>query len=68
MHGMQCLFDPWIQDPEWFFPDLGSWIPTPFFSPLSFVAVSDQGFGMAKNQDPGSGIKIPDPQHWYKLS
>jgi hypothetical protein len=22
---------------------------------------------MAKNQDPGSGIKIPDPQHWYKL-
>ncbi len=22
---------------------------------------------MAKNQDPGSGIKIPDPQLWYKL-
>ncbi len=22
---------------------------------------------MAKNQDPGSGINIPDPQHWYKL-
>jgi hypothetical protein len=27
----------------------------------------DPGSGMAKNQDPGSGIKIPDPQHWYKL-
>ena len=39
-----------------------------FFSPLSFVAVLDPGSGMAKNQDPGSGIKIPDPQLWYKLS
>jgi hypothetical protein len=28
----------------------------------------DPGSGMAKNQDPGSGIKIPDPQLWYKLS
>jgi hypothetical protein len=28
----------------------------------------DPGSGMAKNQDPGSGINIPDPQHWYKLS
>jgi hypothetical protein len=46
---------------------------TNFFSLLSFVAVfgsgiQDPGFGMAKNQDPGSGINIPDPQHWYKLS
>ncbi len=24
----------------------------------------DPGSGMAKNQDPGSGINIPDPQHW----
>ena len=39
---------------------------TNFFSPLSFVAVLDPGSGMAKNQDPGSGIKIPDPQLWYK--
>jgi hypothetical protein len=31
---------------------------TNFFSPLSFVAVSDPGSGMAKNQDSGSGIKI----------
>jgi hypothetical protein len=35
---------------------------TNFFSPLSFVAVF--GSGMGKNQDPGSGINIPDPQHW----
>ncbi len=31
------------------------------FSPFSFVAVL--GSGMGKNQDPGSGINIPDPQH-----
>jgi hypothetical protein len=42
---------------------------TNFFSPLSFVAVfgsgiRDPGSGMGKNQDPGSGINIPDPQHW----
>jgi hypothetical protein len=34
-----------------------------FFSPLSFVAVFDPGSGMGKNQDPGSGINIPDPPH-----
>ncbi len=37
---------------------------TNFFSPLSFVAVF--GSGMDKNQDPGSGINIPDPQHVKK--
>jgi hypothetical protein len=41
---------------------------TKFFSPLSFVAVFGSGIrdprsGMGKNQDPGSGINIPDPQH-----
>jgi hypothetical protein len=38
-----------------------------FFSPLSFVAVF--GSGMGKNQDPGSGsgINIPDPQHWVQI-
>jgi hypothetical protein len=41
---------------------------TNFFSPLSFVAVLDPGTGIrdseiGKNQDPGSGINIPDPQH-----
>ncbi len=38
---------------------------TNFFSPHSFVAgyvVMDSGSGMGKNQDPGSGINIPDPQ------
>jgi hypothetical protein len=44
---------------------------TNFFSPLSFVVVfgsgiRDPGSGMGKNQDPGSGINIPDPQHWEK--
>jgi hypothetical protein len=39
------------------------------FSPLSFVTVfgseiRDPGSGMGKNQDPGSGIDIPDPPHW----
>jgi hypothetical protein len=24
----------------------------------------DPGSGMGKNQDPGSGINIPDPHHW----
>jgi len=43
---------------------------TNFFSPLSFVAVFGSGIrnpgsGMGKNQDPGSGINIPDPQLWY---
>ncbi len=33
-------------------------MPTNFFSPLSFVAVF--GSGKGKNQDPGSGINIPD--------
>jgi len=41
---------------------------TNFFSPLSFVAVLDPGSGMAKNQDPGSGIKILDPKLLHKLS
>jgi hypothetical protein len=41
-----------------------------FFSPLSFVPVfgsgiRDPGSGMGKNQDPGSGINIPDPQHCF---
>jgi hypothetical protein len=43
-----------------------------FFSPLSFVAVFGSGIRhpgsvMGKNQDPGSGINIPDPPHCYPL-
>jgi hypothetical protein len=46
-------------------------LTTKFFSPLSFVAVfgsgiRDPGSGMGKNQDPGSGINIPDPPHCEK--
>jgi len=26
--------------------------------------IRDPGSGMGKNQDPGSGINIPDPPHW----
>jgi hypothetical protein len=37
---------------------------TNFFSPLSFIAVFGLGSGMGKNQDPRSGINIPDPHHW----
>jgi hypothetical protein len=48
-----------------FFPDprSGSRIqdPKPIFSPLTFVAVL--GSGKGKNQDPGSGVNIPDPPH-----
>ncbi len=41
------------------------------FSPLSFLPVfgseiRDPGSGMVKNQDRGSGINIPDPQHWLR--
>jgi hypothetical protein len=32
------------------------------FTPL-FLLLLDLGSGMGKNQDPKSGINIPDPQH-----
>ncbi len=45
---------------------------TNFISPLSFLLfldpgswIRDPGSGMGKNQDPESGINIPDPQHWF---
>jgi hypothetical protein len=52
-------------------PDLDQHQNIIFISSLSFVAVfgsgiRDPGSGMGKNQDPGSGINIPDPQHCYK--
>jgi hypothetical protein len=39
-----------------------------FLKPLSFVVdfgsgIRDPGSGMGKNQDPGSGINIPNPAH-----
>ncbi len=30
--------------------------------------IRDPGSGMGKNQDPGSGINIPDPQHWLSVT
>ncbi len=35
-----------------------------FFSTSLLLLFLDPGSGMGKNQDPGSGINIPDPQHW----
>ncbi len=37
-----------------------------FFTPLfcSCFWIRDPGSRIGKNQDPGSGINIPDPQHW----
>ncbi len=42
---------------------------TNFFHPLFCCCfwIRDPRFGMGKNQDPGSGIKIPDPQHWMGI-
>ncbi len=33
------------------------------FHPSLLLLFLDPGSEMGKNQDPGSGIKIPDPQH-----
>ncbi len=38
---------------------------TKLFTPLLLLLFLDPGSGMGKNQDPGSGINIPDPQHWF---
>jgi hypothetical protein len=39
---------------------------TNFFFHLSLLLLFlDPGSGLGKNQDPGSGINIPDPQHCY---
>jgi hypothetical protein len=39
---------------------------TNFFLLLILLPLLDPGFGMEKNQDPGSGINIPDPQQCQK--
>ncbi len=38
-----------------------------FFHPSFFLLfwIWDPEFGMGKNQDPGSGINIPDPPHCF---
>ncbi len=35
--------------------------------PLLFVVVVGPGIRNGKYQDSGSGINIPDPQHWFIL-
>ena len=48
-----------------FLPVFGSGIRDPGYeirNPRS--GIRDPGSGMGKNHDPGSGINIPDPQHW----
>ncbi len=47
-----------------FFLDPGSWIWDPADPKPIFLRPYWQ-FGIGKNQDPGSGINIPDPEHWY---
>ncbi len=39
-----------------------------FFTPVFHCCfwIRDPGSGMGKNQDRGSGINIPDPQHWMQ--
>ncbi len=39
-----------------------------FFHPSLLLLFLDPGSGMGKNQDPGSGINIPDPQHWLSYA
>ena len=34
-----------------------------FYRPSLLLLFLDPGSGRGKNQDPGSGINIPDPQH-----
>jgi hypothetical protein len=43
-------------------------ITTHFFHPSLLFLFLDPGSGMGKNQDPGSGINIPDPQHLLTLT
>jgi hypothetical protein len=74
--GIQCIFDPWIQDPGWVKnqdPDPGC------ISRIIFLRAEKQFFGLLKffDADPGSrirnlfdpgsgsGINIPDPQHCF---
>ncbi len=39
-----------------------------FFHPFLLLLFLDPRSGMGKNQDPGPGINIPDPQHWFKIN
>jgi hypothetical protein len=38
---------------------------TNFFHPPLLLLFLNPASGIGKNQDPGAGINILDPQHWY---
>jgi hypothetical protein len=38
---------------------------TTFFHPPLLLLFLNPASGIGKNQDPGTGINILDPQHWY---
>jgi hypothetical protein len=40
---------------------------TIFFHPSILFLFLDPRSGMGKNKDPGSGMNIPDPQHWLQI-
>jgi hypothetical protein len=40
---------------------------TNFFHPSLLLLFLDPRSGIDKNQDPGSGINIPDPQHCFEV-
>ncbi len=51
----QILWNLWLHKKVW---------QLIFFHLSLLLLFLDPGSGMGKNQDPGSGINIPDPQHW----
>jgi hypothetical protein len=76
--GIRCIFDPWIWDPGWVesqHPDPGSGMNNPdhIFQSLEIIFLVFFRVTILKffDADPGwkkvgSGINIPDPQHWYE--
>ncbi len=50
--SLESIF--WVKILKFFDADPGSWGKN-----------SDPGSGMEKNLNPGSGINIPDTQHWF---
>ncbi len=75
--GIRCLFDPWIWDPGWVKNQdyISESLKTIFGVKNTWILWCGSGSGIRnlfdpgldpgwKNSDPGSGINIPDPQHF----
>jgi hypothetical protein len=62
---LACLKKNYFQFNLWLQKTLGQQI---FFPPPLLVLLLDPGYGMDKNQDPGSEINSPDPQHWEQVN